>query len=96
MRFPHQSGNIWPDISIPNPPTGQPLPESWLKNFGAKLREIRWNTNGKMKIRCGSNYGTDGGHIFTQTVYIGNIAAAAPAACPVRMAGGITRSTSHA
>ena len=52
----------------------------YFKNIGKRLREICWSTNGKMKIRVGGASYAEGNRIFTQTVYIGNIAAAAPAA----------------
>ena len=81
VRLIDQSGNTWPESSI-QLPNGTLIPESYLKNFGTKLREIRWYTNGKMRIRCDTTSTPDSAYtcVFSQTVYIGNIAATAPTA----------------
>ncbi|MGN0968556.1 MAG: immunoglobulin-like domain-containing protein [Oscillospiraceae bacterium] len=79
IRLIDENGTEWPESPI-RLPNGTPIPEDQLKNFGMKLRAIRWSTNGKMEIGCASTSYAENNAVFFQTVYIGNIAKTAPAA----------------
>lgn len=77
IRLIDENGEEWTRDTSTMSPSDE---EYYFKNIGKRLREICWNTNGKMKIRVGGASYAEGNRIFTQTVYIGNIAVAAPAA----------------
>lgn len=77
VRLIDENGEEWTRESSTMSPEDE---EYHYKNIGKRLRAIRWETNGKMYIRCGSGSYSEGNRIYGLNVYIGNIAKSAPSA----------------